>query len=587
MMPPCLRVLLAGFLGCVLLPADAFAAPATLTRDTPLRAERYIDAATVAQLAQGAAVDTIKAEAGWVQVRYGTHTGWLRASALAADGAAVAGVAAVEGGRNSPGNIVATSGVRSIARASRHALIIGIGAYDRPGIAALPGVRHDVASARAMAGAMSIPDGNVRVLRDHEVTAARIGEEFAQLNARVQPGDRVFIYYSGHGTRHADATAPKEGCVEAWMAADTVPVTNAQVAALLKPIADKTDKLMVFYDAGHSGGIIGLPPVTRALQQTGASLVPKFAAQGTASACAVPSNVPMRELTSEIHRLGALPQNVVHIASSRQEEVSFDDADAGGLATQAWRDCMLGEALDLDQSGGVSVEEIGACAQAKMESRFPRGGAFSSPHLTIGGNRGFIPVSAGVAPGALASAASVGRPAGAALLDILAQRDPRREVILQSRSPRLRIGQDRFDLAVTSARSGYLHLVLLGSDNHSYYLLFPNELDGNNYIKAGQTMHLPRQSWAIEAQGPAGTDKLLAVVTASPRDLSQLGKERNGPFLHTLTDRDGRATLQWLMGSSGNLHTAGCGDTGAKRNISLVQACSDVYGAAMLDIVEE
>lgn len=587
MMQAGLGVLLAGLLGGLLLPAEAWAAPATLARDTPLRAERYVDAAAVAQLAKGAAVDTIKAEAGWVQVRHGMHTGWLRASALAADGAAVAAVAAVEGGRNSAGNIVATSGVRSMARASRHALIIGIGVYDRAGIADLPGVRHDIASARAMAGAMSIPDGNVRVLRDHDATAARIGEELAQLNARVQPGDRVFIYFSGHGTRHADAAAPKEGCVEAWMAADSVPVTGVQLAAQLKPIADKTDKLMVLNDAGHAGGIVVPPLAARTLQQAGARLVPKFAAPGTASACAAPGNVQMGDLVSELHRLGALPQNLVHIASSRQQEASFDDVDAGGLATQAWRDCMLGEALDLDQSGGVSVEEIAACAQTKMALRFPHGAAVSSPQLAIGGNSGFIPVSVGVAPRAPVSAAAVGRPAGAALLDILAQRDPRREVELKTRSPRLRIGHDRFDLSITSARSGYLYLVLLGSDNHSYYLLFPNELDGDNRIKAGETLHLPRQSWEIEAQGPAGTDKLLAVVTASPRDPSLLGKDRNGPFLHAPTDRDHRATLQWLMGSTGNLNVTGCSATGAMRNISLVQACSDVYGAAMLDIVED
>jgi hypothetical protein len=573
--------------------ASAHAASARLLRDVHLLTDRYVDAPYAMDLKQGTVVDTIKSEAGWVQVRHGEQVGWLRASWLSGNGAEVAAVASVEGGRNSAGNILATSGIRSLARASRHALIIGIGEYSSDRITALSGVQHDMESARKMAAAMSIPDSNIRVLRDREATAARIEQEIAELNARVQPGDRVFIYYSGHGSRWYKADANGGACVEALMAADAVPVTNLKVAQMLKPISEKTDKLMVFYDACHSGGIVGQPQMTRAITQGGNTLTPKFAAGVSQEQCSTPTNIRTRGLATEAQDMGSLPQNIVHISSSRQDEVSFDDANSGGVATQAWRDCMLGEARDADGSGGISVEEIAACAQTRLDKRFSANAQFAASHITIGGNRGFIPArfSEAVSMPPAASAASASTPQtampGAALQDIFAQRDPRRQVKLETKTPALQIGRDQLDLNVTSSHAGYLHLVLLGSDKESYYLLFPNDLDRDNRVEAGQTLRLPRPNWAITAQGPAGTDRLLAVVTESPRDLSLLGKDKTGPFLHTLTDGAGRANLQWLMGSSANTAAPECMEGGTRRNIVVVGRCSDSYGAALLDIVEK
>jgi len=63
--------------------------------------------------------------------------------------------------------------------------------------------------------------------------------------------------------------APESGCVEALLAADSQTITNQRMAAILKPISDKTDKLFVFYDACHSGGIVDRPmAVTRSLQSS-------------------------------------------------------------------------------------------------------------------------------------------------------------------------------------------------------------------------------------------------------------------------------------------------------------------------------
>jgi len=454
-------------------------------------------------------------------------------------------------------------------RMSRHALIIAVGEYLDPTIPTLRGVGYDIESATRMAVAMQVPEENIRVLRDAEATAANIEREIAALEKRTQPGDRVFFYFSGHGSRWYDASATGNGCVEALLPSDATPLTNGRLASLLKPIADKSDKLFVFYDACHSGGIAGQPLAqARSMSVAGGTLTPKFSPAGAADQCARPANIKTRAFTVEAVRQGGQAENIVQISSSRPDEVSFDDDNGGGIATQAWRDCMLGDSSDLDHSGQVSVAELAACAQQRVNARFANSTQYNAQHITLGGNQQFVP--GWFAGGADASAGAAGDP-GAALKDILAQRDPRRQVTVRLGADRLAIGKDKLDLTVTSSHAGHLYLILLGSDNRSFYLLFPNDRDHANTIQAGETLRLPRTGWRITAQGPAGVDRVLAVVAESPRNLALLGNERAGPFLQSLTDADGRARLSWIMG------TAMC--DAAK--------CSDAYGAALVDITEQ
>jgi hypothetical protein len=470
------------------------------------------------------------------------------------------------------------------ARASRHALIIAVGEYVDPAIPTLKGIGYDVESATRMAAAMQVPEQNIRALRDLDATAANVEREIAALNARTRPGDRVFFYFSGHGSRWSEPAASSGAagnmCVEALLPTDGAPLTNEHLAGLLKPIADKTDKLFVFYDACHSGGIAGQPlALPRSLAAGSGGLHAKFSPAGAPDQCSRPTNIRTRAFTPEAVRQGGLPENIVQISSSRPDEVSFDDDEGGGIATQAWRDCMLGGGSganpDLDLSGQVSVAELAACAQGRIDKRFANSTQFKAQHITLGGNRQFVPGwFAGSFGASSAQAAPAGDP-GAALEDILAQRDPRRAITVGLASERLAIGRDRLELSVSSSHDGYLYLVLLGSDRHSFYLLFPNDVDRGNAIRAGEILRLPRPNWRITAQGPAGTDRLLAVVAASPRDLSVLGKGRAGPFLQSLTDANGRSTLSRIMG------TADCGavaGAGAR--------CSDAYGAALVDVVE-
>lgn len=470
-------------------------------------------------------------------------------------------------------------------RASRHALIIGIGQYSRAGIPTLHGVVHDMASARQMAEAMDIPASQTLFLRDQDASAERIRRELSALGQRVAPGDRVFIYYSGHGTRWHDPTDPHHGCTEGLLAADGQPLTNTELADVMRDLSSRTDKLMVFYDACFSGGVVGAPTRTRSLVLGQDTISPKFNATGAPQACATPSNFRTRALSLVMRERGGVPENVVHIAASAPDQVSFDNPSHGGYATRAWRDCMLGQAADADGSGAVSVEEITRCAQAQVSQALAGQPGITGQTLTLGGNLGFVPAwigkGAGVAPvpsASSASAASTTAPASASPADMLAevhqQRDGSRQLAVELPATRLRIG-DPLRLTVTPPREGYLYLALAGSDGQSLYLLYPNRLASDNRVRAGVPLTLPTAGWRMEAGGPPGVDTLLVMVTDSPRPLDSLGAEKVGPFMKTLLDPQGRARLQALL-SQGQ---AGCTTSGAGAG-----RCTDAFASALVKL---
>ena len=484
-------------------------------------------------------------------------------------------------------------------RHTRHALIIGIGEYADPNVAELKGIRHDMASARRMAAAMAIPESNITMLRDGAATADRIRAEIAALERRLADGDRVFLYYSGHGTRWFDEKVKADGCTEGLLAADGQVLTNVEMGERLAPLARRADKMLVFYDACFSGGVAGAPFRTRSLNVDGEVVTPKFTRAGAPEMCAQPSNFRTRSLALVMQQAQALPQNVVHIAASRPDEVSFDSSFRGGFATSSWRDCLLGEAKDLDGSGAITADEVTRCAQAKLTSALAGQPGVLGQQMTVAGNASFVPAwmgeafaapaVAGVAavtpvastllavavpPAATALAVRKASPAEI-LTELHGQRDGARRVVATVRQPRLKIGVDALEIDVTAARDGFLYIAQAGSDGQSLTLLYPNELATDNRVRAGQRVGLPSKGWEVVAGGPPGTETLLVMVTDAPRDLGALAKEKAGPFMKTLLDGEGRARLQWIL--SNGTPARNCGLAGAA-------SCSDAFGAALLKV---
>ena len=599
----------------------AFAQSVVLQTASELRSDKLPNAAVLRPLAAGETVSVISKEGGWAHVELGGRqnaiTGWIPIGSLPK-----VTLSSIEQSTR--------RNVRSLPeRENRHALIIGVGRYADTSIPALPGTVIDRESATQMARAMQVPTNNIRYLHDEQATGDGIRKALTELNSRVDEGDRVFIHYSGHGTRYNDPTAG--GCVEALLAHDggtkgTIP--NREMADLLKPITNKTDKLFVMYDACHSGGLVQMASTVRTrgftnLNDAGA-LRPKFAA--ITEECGRPVNVRGRNLLVEQTQKGALPQDIIHVSASRDNEVSFDDEQKGGLATQFMRDCMLRDAVDLDGSGAVTIDEIRMCAQDKLNKRMQNDALYKPHNIQLIGNSGFVPAwFSQPRPVALAAAADVITPppvsqpsapvppssavvsgpatlpgtaphvAAAApltgeqaLRQMFEQRDAKRSVKVTLGSDILKIGQDYLDMSVLSDKAGYAYVAMAGSDNRSLYVLFPNDLDKENRIEAGKKLTLPRANWRVKAGGPAGTNTLLVMVADSPRSLTALASNpaisKSGPFVTSLNDADGRAQLGAMISNTAAESRAECSRKEGKKR---PQQCSDAYGASMVSVLEQ
>lgn len=432
-------------------------------------------------------------------------------------------------------------------KVSRSALIVGVSTYASPDVSSLAGVPADIPLAQDMARAMGIPAERTQVLRDGAATKAGILAALETLSDEVAEGGRVFIYFSGHGTRWYEPQA--QACKEGLLAHDGQAITNEEIAQHTRRIHRVADKLIVVFDACHSGGVGHRDRFTRSA--VGGQLSPKFfsRSQADALACEQPANLRTRSLLSASGQWGGLAENFVQVTSARPDEVSFDEPGKGGLATQGLHACLLGGALDSNGSGAVSVAEIERCTQASIEAKLKPWPQLLPHHVTVSGNRNLVPVPA-PAPAPPTEVTPVAVPPALASLatleEIASQGNPRRKVQVTASHTRLRIGQDALKLRVSSSHDGHVYMVLLGSDQRSFYLLFPNGLDADNHIRANTELTLPRPSWTLKAQGPAGTDRLLVLVTDTPRDLRALRvapPDAAAPFTFALNDMAGRAAL--------------------------------------------
>jgi hypothetical protein len=235
-------------------------------------------------------------------------------------------------------------------------------------------------------------------------------------------------------------------------------------------------------------------------------------------------------------------------------------------------------------------------------------------HATLAGNAGLVPSlieagagSAGTAP--VASAAPPGTAASAAasvvataplaalgsvniiaaLTDIYNQRDDRWQVDAHLVSPLLKIGSN-LALTIRSQRDGFVYVFYRGTQPDSFYLLFPNQLDGMNSISANQDLQIPRKDWSVTALGPAGTDHLMVMVTDTPRDFSALALpaeyvSQSGPFEKIQPSVQAVARISQAATVSAALAKPEC-HSAEKRDLAVAKRCSNVFGASVLSVEE-
>jgi len=468
--------------------------------------------------------------------------------------------------------LVISACVSLSAHAETLALIMAIGEYALPEAAPLAGVPQDVISAKAMARKLGVSDANMTVLRDAQLTLEGMATAFNDLERRVAQNDNVFIYYTGHGSRQ-HVNDPEPRCAESLYTYDGYGFTDTEVEHRLKLLSGKANRIVMFIDACHSGGV-----TTRGARQS--PFKAKYVAKEGPDACERPVNILTRSLAARSQSAGSGAQNYVYIAAARDNEVSLDEAGKGGLATQAWHECLAGEARDLDGSGAITADEVRVCAQQLIDERLKSIEGFSPHHISITGNsRAVMEFDATGADKSAASPAET-------LKDIFGQRDDRRMVTLNLSQPRLKIGRDRLEFTLTSSHAGYLYLLMAGSDGKAFDVLFPNKLDARNELEANAMIRLPRDAWQITASGPSGTSHLLAMVTDSPRDFSELGMQATGPFSMLEASGTAAKSIQRATMRGSRPTEADCSNAAKERNLQVAKRCSNAFGAALVTVEE-
>jgi hypothetical protein len=501
-------------------------------------------------------------------------------------------LATVKNGRASTNNNrILTTGIRSPPLPSNHALLISVSAYPR---SPLPGVLKDRAIARELAERFGVPPDNIVQVSEKEVTREGVQRALDKLEPKVLPGDKLYIYFSGHGARLLDKSTGQ--CVESLVMQDLTTLAKDEFADMVKPLSAKADKTIVMLDACHAGGVAeqaATRDINSALHRPRA----KFNTEVSSAACGNPVNLRSFSGTRGIE-LETTENNLVVLAAARKNEVAWDTED-GGAMTYSFLQCVKGEASDKDRSGSLSMQELTECVQARLDADEDQG---VLQHLTLTGNGDLIPGFMQDSPApqppapqpqpspAPAPPQPVQINTLAALNDIYSQRDDRWNVQVTLSKPVLKVGSDQLDFNVVSQHDGFLYVFYLGTSPDSFYLLFPNKLDPQNPIKAGETIRLPRPSWTINALGPAGTDHILVMVTQTPRDLGDYSLPERyvslaGPFGKIQASTDSAAHLDQVAALSKSFRSPEC-ITSEGRDTQVAQRCSNVFGAALLSVEE-
>jgi hypothetical protein len=510
-------------------------------------------------------------------------------------------------GLASVGMMSHAAGVQAPLLPSNHALIITVSEYQR---SPLPGVLTDRKLATELAARFGVPPQNIVQLSEEQVTREGLKQAFADLNETIMPGDKLYVYFSGHGARYFNKVTGQ--CTESIVMQDMHVVTNAEFAGMIKPLSAKTDKTVVMLDSCHSGGVANAAN-PRALSSPAAARRPKFSAEASSPQCALAVNLGSFSTNRGVD-LNTTDHNLVILAAARNNEVAWDTSKGGAL-TYNFSQCLGGTATDTDHSGSLSMQELTDCVQARLDKTQED---TALQHATLVGNARLVPAfsdasqsapQAQSVPGAQgapppvqsppvvsAAAAAPAAPFPPAPIDTLAtlndiynQRDDRWHVEAKLGQPSLKIGSN-LNVTVRSQRNGFVYLFYQGTQPDSFYLLFPNQLDSANAISASQDLALPRSDWSVTALGPRGTDHLLVMVTETARDFSALALpaeyvSQAGPFEKIQRTPQAVARIGQIATLSAATRSPACQGS-ASRDLGVARQCSNVFGASMVSVEE-
>jgi hypothetical protein len=450
--------------------------------------------------------------------------------------------------------LAAAVSVPSVAYAANKALIIGTTSYASEQNN-LPGIDLDIAEMERVARKLGFSKDNIRTLKGKEVTLGNIKYHFESFLAKdVAPNDTVMIYYSGHGVQVPDKngdesdgadeaislynlSAVYDDSVEGGIAWNGVLVDD-QLADLLGSLV--SDNVIVIVDACHSGTI------TRSFTGTAAAKTLAYGTDTFAVKSLGASRVVSRSLTGSDESV--VDENVsgVITLSAAQDHQKALASSKGSLFTLA-----VAESLE-SQRGTASPQSIVSAATNILDNRLDDDLVYQ-PNLT--GDESLF-----TKPIVLTDAAGRGEVNQADLMLLASEVSP-----LTVTTTRVRyISEERIDVAVDVPTDGYLNIIAIDSKDEMV-VLFPNGLDTDNKVEAGEQSFPGRRSFKWAAQPPWGNTMLTVLFSQAPFSLYGSSLQRTV---------DGQALADYVLPSLAGFKDFRESDGSKAAGIAFVKTCS-------------
>ena len=410
-----------------------------------------------------------------------------------------------------------------LARAEKHALLIGVGDYIYD-VKDLKGPPHDVEVLKdLLIEKWNFDEAKITTLVDHKAGRDAILNALDNLSEQTSSGDFIFVYFSGHGTswydeknkvlRQGDLTPNTGALLPADLDLDqTVEVILAQLiigTRDLRPRFRKLDQgrqVLAVFDACYSG---------ESVRSIRARSMGALAPRGVPRSQDVFSDLKeeltqLGDYTLEVHDDNTYPyQNVVYISASSMREEALDlyysgytlDGRPHGALTDALLRGLSGEA-NTNGDTQITTRELYSYVKQWVSSRHRH-----TPQLRHS-------KTASLDQSVLGAASNPGIPQ-------LMQADQPLRVGLQSNAAKLRdqiavlagvkVSADNSDVRVGLDSGVYKLYLANGEFLGSYYNLntLLHRIQNQARIKKLAVLHLPKRTYNVFVEPMGSSDFLV------------------------------------------------------------------------------
>lgn len=401
-----------------------------------------------------------------------------------------------------------------VASAESQALLVGVGKHAHAAFN-LPGIDKDIYMIRDAAEYLGFAARNIRTLQDEDATLAAFRRELQRIGkAEYGDGDRVLIYFSGHGAQVPDDGGDEaDGKDEVLVLHDTRPGSSGlssflrddEFGALLAGV--KAANVLVLVDSCHSG------TTTKSFPGIAAFGVPKFI-RNSASPY-VGGDVQARSLVPE--------PRPTHVLLSAAADNELAQATGQGSAFTLG----VSEAVKAaKEAGSLTPRQLQQAVAKHVDDLLTRlGRPAHNPQLSgadpqLAANLFFRPASGQAPTRRRLEKLAAGLP-----------QMPMRAV------KALRVGE-KLAFSLDVPRAGYLNVVNVNPQDEAT-VLFPNAYHPRDNKVAAGRLEIPTDDMAFDlvAREPLGESVTVAFLTAKPVNLYQdtlRGRDRSGKVVATL-----------------------------------------------------